>query len=109
MRLGGVLEAEDPLRQQPRQLADEETDVGIEPQRLRLPPDGALKARFDEGLLGGAVVIEGEALEALAEDWTDGLYRMRPPARAPRPFRAVPYHLWANREPGAMQVWLSEA
>lgn len=97
------------LRRGPVVYCVEETDVGIEPQRLRLPPDGALKARFDEGLLGGAVVIEGEALEALAEDWTDGLYRMRPPERAPRPFRAVPYHLWANREPGAMQVWLSEA
>lgn len=47
MRLGDVLEAEDPLRQQPRQLADEEAVVG---GRLRIaeaeqdPREAAVRA-----------------------------------------------------------------
>jgi DUF1680 family protein len=65
-------------------------------------------ARYDDGLLGGAIVLEGTALEADAADWKDSLYRTEPPALKPRHFTAIPYHLWANREPGAMAVWLHE-
>lgn len=86
----------------------EATDIGTEPQRLRIGRDTALNARFDEGLLGGAVVLEGEAKEAVAEDWNGGLYRSEPPVLKPKPFKAIPYHLWANRDEGAMQVWLTE-
>ncbi|GGA99491.1 hypothetical protein GCM10011491_29710 [Brucella endophytica] len=86
----------------------EETDIGTEPQRLRIPRDAALEPRFDDGLLGGAVVLEGEALEADASGWEGTLYRKAPPALKPRPIKAIPYHLWANRDAGAMQVWLTE-
>ena len=97
------------LRRGPVVFCVEEADVGTEPQRLRLPADAAIEASFDAGLLGGAVVLEGEALEAGAADWGLDLYRTERPALTPRPFRAIPYHLWANREAGAMQVWLLEA
>lgn len=96
------------LKRGPVVYCVEETDVGVEPQRLRLPADAPLVPRYEEGLLGGAVVIEGEALEADAAGWGEGLYGTRRPVLKPRPFRAVPYHLWANRAPGAMQVWLTE-
>ncbi|MBB4122060.1 glycoside hydrolase family 127 protein [Martelella radicis] len=86
----------------------EETDIGIEPQRLRIAPDASLEARYDADLLGGAVVLEGEGFEAATDGFDGGLYRTSPPALKPRPFRAIPYHLWANREAGAMQVWLTE-
>lgn len=86
----------------------EATDIGTEPQRLRIGRDAALEPRFDPDLLGGAVVLEGEAKEAVAEDWNGGLYRREPPVLKPKPFKAIPYHLWANRDEGAMQVWLTE-
>ncbi|OLP55759.1 hypothetical protein BJF92_08665 [Rhizobium rhizosphaerae] len=85
----------------------EEVDLGTEPQRLRLPADAPIHAQFEPDLLGGATVLSGEALEAQAADWA-GLYRTAPPALKPRRFKAVPYHLWANREAGAMLVWLNE-
>jgi DUF1680 family protein len=45
------------------------------------------------------------------EEWAGRLYRSaRPqsavPAGQPVGLRAVPYYAWANREPGAMRVWL---
>lgn len=86
----------------------EETDIGGEPQRLRLPADAEITARFDADLLGGAVVLEGQALEAGSEDWDGSLYRTSPPVLKPKAFKAIPYHLWANREAGAMLVWLQE-
>lgn len=95
------------LRRGPVVYCVEETDVGVAPQRLRLPRQAALRARWDPGLCDGAMVIEGLAREAVTDDW-QGLYRPAPPSTTPRPFRAVPYHLWANREPGGMAVWLPE-
>ena len=86
----------------------EATDIGTEPQRLRVGRDVALTPRFDADLLGGAVVLEGEAKEADAGDWTGPLYRNAPPVLQPKALKAIPYHLWANRDEGAMQVWLTE-
>lgn len=96
------------LRRGPVVYCVEETDIGSEPQRLRLPADAQIAARFDADLLGGAVVLEGPALEAGCEDWGGSLYRTSPPALKPKTFKAIPYHLWANREAGAMLVWLQE-
>ena len=67
-----------------------------------------IAASFDETLLGGATVLEGDALEADASDWQDTLYRTQSPVLKATRFRAIPYHLWANRQPGAMAVWLHE-
>ena len=96
------------LRRGPVIFCVEEADLGTEPQRLRLPAQGEIAVNFDETLLGGATVLEGDALEADASDWQETLYRTQPPALKPTRFKAIPYHLWANREPGAMAVWLHE-
>ncbi|OLP62478.1 hypothetical protein BJF93_22520 [Xaviernesmea oryzae] len=95
------------LRRGPVVYCVEETDIGTEPQRLRLPADAALEVHFEPDLLGGATVLSGEALEAETQDW-GGLYRTAPPHLKTRAFKAIPYHLWANREAGAMLVWLNE-
>ncbi|MCD7111386.1 glycoside hydrolase family 127 protein [Rhizobium sp. DKSPLA3] len=95
------------LKRGPVVYCVEETDIGTEPQRLRLPAEARLDVAYDPDLLGGAAVLTGEALEAETGDW-DGLYRTTPPALTPRAFKAIPYHLWANRDPGAMLVWLNE-
>ena len=97
------------LRRGPVVYCVEETDLGGEPQRLRLPATSEISARYDAGLLGGAAVLEGTALEAEDAGWENALYRTEPPALKKRPFKAIPYHLWANREAGAMAIWLQES
>ena len=37
------------------------------------------------------------------------LYSAKPLASVETELTALPYHLWANREPGSMQVWITEA
>ncbi|MGO6734814.1 glycoside hydrolase family 127 protein [Rhizobium ruizarguesonis] len=96
------------LRRGPVVYCIEETDLGGEPQRLRLSASEEISARYDAALLGGATVLEGTALEADIADWQNALYRTAPPSLKERPFTAIPYHLWANREPGAMAIWLQE-
>ena len=72
---------------------------------LRLPPEAPLQARFRPDLLGGTVVIEAEA-EALS---AQSLYATTPPQATPSPLVALPYWLWCNRGPNAMQVWIRSA
>jgi uncharacterized protein len=74
--------------------------------------DTDLSARFDPDLLGGIVVLEASAEVAAQDDgWEDRLYRTRYARRGgirlgTTTLTAVPYYAWANREPGAMRVWL---
>jgi len=58
-------------------------------------------------LLGGCVVVEGDGLATDESAWpADRPYA--PLAKRTRPvrFKAIPYYLWGNREPGEMSVWL---
>jgi len=67
---------------------------GVDLFRLVLPRETDLRAEHRAGLLGGVTVLQGNAL-----------------ADAARPvvLTAVPYYAWANREKGAMTVWVDEA
>jgi len=65
-----------------------------------------LEAKFNRVLLGGVVVIEGDAYELgtqgrLYEPINDVKLTIRPIR-----FKAIPYYAWANREPGPMTVWV---
>ena len=62
--------------------------------RMALPRDAKLTAEHRADLLGGATVLRGTAL---AE------------GKRPVTLTAVPYFAWANRQPGAMTVWIDEA
>jgi DUF1680 family protein len=59
-----------------------------------------LTAEFEKDLLGGVVVVRGEALAVsrLKDKWET----------KPVAFQAVPYFTWDNRKPGQMIVWLAE-
>jgi DUF1680 family protein len=64
--------------------------------------------------LGGCVAISGTAeLATPGRTWDDALYREMESgavtARETVKFRAIPYHLWANRGRGPMTVWLRRA
>lgn len=75
---------------------------------LRFDPHFPLKARFDPDLLGGAVVLEGEAWREQEKDWPDSLYSAAIKTETPVAFRAIPYYLWGNRGEGEMTVWFRE-
>ena len=66
-----------------------------------LPKDKALTATFEPKLLGGVVVVRGEALAV-------GLNADEKTTTSGVKFQAVPYCCWDNREPGPMVVWLAE-
>ena len=76
-------------------------------QRLTLPRDAPLAAeRVD--LFGGIVMVKAPA-KALAAGENDPLYAANPPVARNATLAALPYFLWANRQPGSMQVWIAEA
>ncbi len=87
-------------------------NVGLNLRDVLLSADVGFTATFKPDLLGGVVVLRGQA-EAVPPDnaWADRLYRTAVP-RLEKPrsqsveMTAIPYCAWANREPGRMQVWL---
>lgn len=90
----------------------EEVDNGSHLANVVIPAESSLTAAFDADLFGGAGVITGDAVRVEPENWRGGLYQPESQirkTRTPFTFRAVPYFLWANREPGEMRVWLREA
>ena len=87
----------------------EEADNPVTPlSRIALPRSSALNARYDRDLLGGVVVITGEAEVIKADPSRKWLYDTRAPQTEPMRITAVPYAVWDNREPGQMLVWLRE-
>jgi len=66
---------------------------GVDLFRLALPREADLRAEHRAGLLGGVTVLQGNALAD---------------AERPVTLTAVPYYAWANREEGAMTVWVDE-
>lgn len=85
----------------------EETDNGAPLAALSLAEDPALSERHEPGLLGGCVVIEGSGRVPDDTEWPeDAPYRPLNAETRPIRFRAIPYFLWGNREPGEMCVWI---
>lgn len=83
--------------------ADHETGV----MDLILLRSRKLRERWEDGLLGGMMILEGEGLVSPEREWGEKLYRVssgKPLKRTP--LCAVPYYAWGNRKPGAMKVWL---
>jgi uncharacterized protein len=80
----------------------EGVDNGGRVRNLVLPKDAKLTASFDKDLLGGVVVVKGEA-QAVTSVGDDGKLTVKPTS-----FVAIPYCTWDNRKPGPMVVWLPE-
>jgi DUF1680 family protein len=84
----------------------------IDLRDLVLPADAALSPRFEPDLLGGVTVLRGFAtLMRPGRGWEKTLYQAAGEAEEEPGgwvvgFRAVPYYAWANREAGAMRVWV---
>lgn len=56
--------------------------------------------------LNGAVAVDLDVIREDTADWGQSLYRKEPARRMAAKARFVPYHLWDNREPGEMLVWV---
>ena len=86
----------------------EEADNGGNLPALALPRGASLSAEYDPGLLDGTTVIAFEGLRTAEQAWGDDLYACREPQEQAVRGVAVPYHLWGNRGPGEMLVWMRE-
>jgi DUF1680 family protein len=79
---------------------------------IELPDEASFGTDVRPDLLGGVVALTADArVSAPADSWSTTLYRTAESAvKAVRHERvsltAIPYHAWANREPGPMRVWL---
>lgn len=104
------------LMRGPLLYAVEQADNPGTPLRdIALADDAPLRADERPDLLGGVAVLTGQArLLPPDEEWHDRLYRPARPDGEVGPgdaaaITAIPYHAWANREPGPMRVWLRRA
>ena len=67
---------------------------------LALDPDQKFAEEFDAGLLGGTVVLTGSAISCRSTLQGEII------TGAQQDIKLIPYHLWNNRGPGEMMVWL---
>jgi DUF1680 family protein len=97
------------LRRGPLIYCVEEADnPGAPVQTLALPRSAPLGAEWRTDLFGGVVTLEASAKRLVPGKAADALYSTEPPAARDTALVALPYHLWANRAPGSMQVWVTE-
>lgn len=76
---------------------------GVRTNAVVLADEAKLEALRRDDLLGGTVVISGEAALLRELEWGR---EVQPQAIK---LQAIPYALWANREPGYMDVWLARS
>jgi DUF1680 family protein len=87
----------------------EQADNGPQLANVIIPGESGLTAEKRPDLLGGIVAITGSAIRVEPTEWGDQLYKPQNEAHlkeTPFVFTAIPYFLWANREPGEMRVWM---
>ena len=97
------------LRRGPLVYCLEQADNADAPvPQLSLPRDAAIEAAERRDLFDGIVAMtaRGRRRSATAGTATSTARRRR--KAAPATLTAIPYYLWANREPGPMAVWLRE-
>jgi DUF1680 family protein len=88
-------------------LESPDLPLGVKISDVFIPSNLKLTARYDQRLLDGIVVLEGECLARTSKNWSENLYREFSPEQF-RPFKAkfIPYSVWQNRGPSEMSVWL---
>ena len=96
----------------PQVYCAEGKDNGDALHKLVLKKDSELTDHFEEELLGGVSVVEGDGerlSEGSNEDAPSALYTDRPRfERHPVKIRFIPYSTWGNRGENEMRVWITE-
>lgn len=85
----------------------EETDNEHDLESMLLPHVPRCEAHFEPELLGGVIVLDGEAFIHNLSAWDGKLYAKAGsiPYQLSR-FKAIPYYAWDNRQSGEMRVWM---
>jgi len=97
------------LRRGPLIYCVEEADnPGGAVQTLALPRSAPLNAAWRNDLFDGVMTLTTRAKRLVPGNGSVALYSTEPPGTEDAAIVALPYHLWANRAPGSMQVWLAE-
>ena len=87
----------------------EESDAGVDVERVALDTAASISVGFEPELLGGTGILELPGWITRAPNGHAALYSDQPPAQDLVSVRAIPYPLWAHRGPGTMAVWLRRA
>jgi DUF1680 family protein len=97
------------LRRGPLIYCVEEADnPGQAVQTLELPRAAPIETKWREDLFDGAMTLAAPAKRLVPADAGGALYSTTPPGTNDDTLTAIPYYLWANRQPGSMQVWIAE-
>ena len=88
-------------------------NAAMDTDRLLLDPEPQLFERVPTDV-DGAIAIRASGRLLTLSDWGQALYRNaadadKPAVSAAHTLVATPYYTWANREPGAMNVWIRTA
>ncbi len=67
-----------------------------------IPRDASITPRFDDTILNGVTLLEGEAMKVY-RDSVNGSY-----VEKPFTFKAIPYATWNNRASSQMVVWIPD-
>lgn len=94
------------LMRGPLVYCTEAVDNGAGLNALSVTVDPALARESRLAELGEAIAIDLPASRDVSTGFDGALYREAPPASEPATARFVPYHLWDNRAPGEMLVWM---
>lgn len=86
----------------------EECDNGENLADLRLPPVAPVTVENAPAQLGEVPAIRAFGLKRDTANWKGKLYDTTPQKYVAADLIAVPYFLWANREPGSMTIWILE-
>jgi DUF1680 family protein len=86
----------------------EQVDNGAALNDLRLPRNAALRCVKGPRSLGGIPAIQATGMRRKPAGKGDALYSAQLPKYVKPRITAIPYHLWANRQPGEMLVWIRE-
>ncbi|MDK1492574.1 glycoside hydrolase family 127 protein [Sinorhizobium sp. 7-81] len=84
----------------------EATDNGAGLNGIVLGSDVSKAKTAELAELQGAVALDIPVTRDDADGWGPTLYRTTPPKVSKTTARFVPYHLWDNRTPGEMLVWV---
>jgi len=84
----------------------EESDNGANLSAISLNQNANLKATYDETLLGGVVVVDGNAKRTIETGWGTKLYKPVECNEEDVTIRAIPYFAWGNRAEGEMLTWI---
>jgi uncharacterized protein len=97
------------LQRGPLVYCFEQADNGPGLNDIVLPRAARLAVKNDHTLLdGGIPVIMARGERRSPEGWKDTLYRRAGSRTKAVTLKAIPYFLWANRQPGEMLVWIRE-